>query len=110
MPGGAGVLPTRVKTLLQLVPAAATPVGAGNLLGGVVVRLFSPLLYQTTGETLVTAPPRMYDGGATCVAALLEGIILGSAQLSRLMAARCRDVGGGGAAGLLPPFFLFVLL
>ncbi|XBI29968.1 hypothetical protein VPH35_053822 [Triticum aestivum] len=52
---------------------------------------------ETSGETPSTGPPGADDGGATDVAALVEGIISGSAWLT--CGCCCRDVGGGGATG-----------
>ena len=52
---------------------------------------------ETSGKSPSPGPPGADDGGASDVAALVEGITLGSAWLT--CGCCCRAIGGGGATG-----------
>ena len=85
------------KAMLCSEPTTVTPVGATNLLGGIVEMLISPpfaqlrrkLCFQVRLEPMMAAQP--------CVAPLLESIIK---KLARLFCSVGGDVGGGGVTSL----------
>lgn len=95
----AGVRPTWVKALLHLEPAAATLVGAANLLGGVaVLLLFAPSSSRLRGKPLAQVLLVRMMAAQPASRPFLKTLSWG--QLGwRVGVACCGDVGVGGAAG-----------
>ena len=72
---------TWAKALLQLEPAAATPVGAANLLRGIVVFVVCTLLVETPGETPSPGPPIRMMAAQPASLPFLKASSLGSIWL-----------------------------
>uniref|UniRef100_A0A8R7NZE7 Uncharacterized protein n=1 Tax=Triticum urartu TaxID=4572 RepID=A0A8R7NZE7_TRIUA len=69
------------KALLHLEPAAATPVGAANLLGGVVVFVVWTLHVETLGKTPSLGPPVRMMAAQPASRPFLKASSLGSIWL-----------------------------